>query len=390
MSVYSQEPIQRYFALDSIIPFNKIGDFGPSSEFVKMAMTDSLLLAYLGSNDSTSDGFSFVRVALPSKAVDSFKVSVPNPSFPFESFMAHSMALSSRYCAILFFRSILLLEFKGTKLQFKRWIQLQYPFTYIGIQGNQIVLGGCYNHHPLDAETPTALEKIDIETGNSTGKIHPSFDAIEFTHFSPSHWIDFSSNLTAFAQTLEYKIDIFDKNLNQISTVQRKDGWKGIDTTALHTIRSRQDKANPKQIIEELEKGEKGDGQRIINANFISDSMLIVCSSAYLAKEKKSGTFYYDIWRVNNGKWELYLKDLIDTKPAGETICQSKNFPNRGVYYNSSFTKEWTANIRVAPDSKIMFQIGKSYSKIKTETDDYNAKHDPTFQIYLYKLKLPK
>ncbi|MBS1538212.1 MAG: hypothetical protein JST20_10745 [Bacteroidetes bacterium] len=387
IQLYSQEAIQQYFVLDSIIPLNKVGDFGPSSRNIIMAAGDSFLLCYVGTDEDKSDGLSFIRLHLPSKKVDSFTVQVPNPNFPLSSLVANKMALNQRYCVLLFHKSIIVLEFSNNQLQFKRWIPLQTPYGYIGIQGTTIIVGRCYNSHPLDADTPTALLKINAESGVIGESIYPSFDAIELSHFQPSHWVDFSSNFIAFSQTLEYKIDIFNKELKRVFTITKNE-WNRIDTSALHAIRQRSERTEPKQIIEELRKSLGEDGQRIIGINFISDSMLVVCGVANQAKEKKMRTFYYDIWQLSNGQWKLYHENLKDTKPMGNIVCHAENFPYSGIDYNSTFTKEWTASVRVAPDRKILLQPGKEYSKIYTETDNYISRHEPTFQIYIYKLRI--
>jgi hypothetical protein len=83
--------------------------------------------------------------------------------------------------------------------------------------------------------------------------VYPNFDCIEFSHFAPNHWFEINEKYIAFSQTCEYKITIFDLDLNVVdSIIKFEPKWSKINQDTLKNLRENKNANNPHYIIKHL------------------------------------------------------------------------------------------------------------------------------------------
>ena len=130
-------------------------------------------------------------------------------------------------------------QFKGkTLLKYKTIIPLAEKFAYVFLQQNRVALARSYNYHPLEYLTPIRTSVYDFQADSIYSDLIPSFDAIEFSHFAPRHWIDASDHQFLVSQTTSYNISIYNYYRQKVDSITRNPvGWNYIHSTFLTKFR---------------------------------------------------------------------------------------------------------------------------------------------------------
>lgn len=263
---------------------------------------------------------------------------------------------------------------------------LTEPYQKLKAFDSTLIIYRAYNFNPLEAKIPVRIAQFDLKSKKITNFVDPVSDAIEFSYFAPSNWIDISQKGEAiFTNTLKPEHCFYDTNLklNQ-KLVYTPKNWNNIDMRDLNVIRSAKNSMTPQEIIRNLTKTEDSDGCRVISVNFANDSTLLVFYSAPSKGEKADFVRYCNIWKRKNDKWVLFDKELKDAYPDLETILTKDNFPFTGSFQNLKFDNNKAYYIYVMPNEDKLLQFGKKFEVVKKEMNRHFAEEKLYHQLFIY------
>ena len=389
--IISMVKCQKGDIVDKIALIDEIVDVPISTDYdiKNLVSFDSKIWFYL---PNYSDSLIFVRYNLYQKKFDSVicNMKETNINFSLNNPNIMSFSINNKYCVLLFFEGFVIFNILNNNfLSYKYSDTLVNKYEYVKILNNKILFGRCYNYFREDKSfNKVELALYDIETQKFLKKINPYFKAIEYSHIQPNHWIDANERFIAFSQTIDFKITIYDSNLNKLFEMKRQPkNWKNIEESLYKTF-SNENPKYPKNIIRLLEEIEKLDGSRIEAVQFINDSLLMVCFRPWKKELKNKHGFCYDLFYIKKDGYILKKKDILEFNPDENETCSSLNYPFFSVYYIPCFIKNYAINVSIGAKAYLEYQIGKSYKIINEERNKYIRNNGLSYIMKIYKLNL--
>ncbi len=389
-----------FFELDTIItiPNKYISDV--NYRINSLSINDGKVYVYLPTeNDSLIFFYYDLKKRFSSYLI--FDLSWLTPPFEIASPTCQSFFVDSAYVYLHFFEGVLLfkrisnntLELTFAKelvnpSDYRTYIH-NYEKSWFDKQSFRIYFARNYNLLvPINDFKKTEITIFDINENKFVKTINPYFNCIEFTHFSPLELIDVGNKFIVFSQTVEYQIEIYDKNLNKLFVAKRNPNtWIPTDTTKLVTLRSKYDTLHASTIIRELDDYDKP-GSRIKVIRFIDDTTFAVFYTASNTNEKISNVSYFDLWTISKNGLQLILKDIKISPPSLDDNCDISNYPFYPLFNPPIFYYNEVVSIATGSSAEIMFQLGKPYGQIKKESNEYIIKNDLNSLIQFFKFKL--
>ena len=196
----------------------------------------------------------------------------------------------------------------NSEFVFNKGINHEYE-TGLFLDSNNILFYRNYNYHPNDKtkseRSELAIYDFTLDTFKSKKSI--DFNYIYYTHLI-SKFISVSPNskTIAVAQTIPYKINFYNNNLEVIDSISVKsdnDYSKLEEITKINTFSN----GGVKQVIYELSKVDKKI-DRVIKTYFLNDTCLLVIKKMSKTNNNDNER-NIDVWNYSNGKWDLIVKD---------------------------------------------------------------------------------
>lgn len=388
--------VQDVISFDTILPLN-LPILADEEETYLNTVWKNHLWIYLLPEESVTypEKIELLRVNLNTFSVEKLEASAPSLDYdPMSCYVYGSLAVNDKYCVIGFCQSVFIFELNNDQLQLIDTINLDVYAEYVELMDEKVLVGQCQNTTREEASADTYLGIYDIKRKEFTKIIHPDFEVIEFSQSYPHHWIDASDEFILFTQTVDYDINIYDLNLNQIGELKRdiKD-WSKIDKYVIEEMNSLKKAENWKEysqyVMKNLFLGDQNIS-RIIGAYFINKTTIIVQYNLIPKTEIENYNIkyrnrFYDIWQYNNNKWELIHANLMDGVPQEKIRCTKENFPLDivGDVISFHFTNENLIEFKV---DYINQYFGKTYGKImKLSYNDYSDSHYNT-NVHIYNL----
>lgn len=217
--------------------------------------------------------------------------------------------------------------FKRINAKYKCIKKVGINYNYNNIlyaDSKKMILGVAYNFHPHDQKERVLLSQYDV-SGKLIKNQRLKFHGIEFSHLT-NQWMDGYNENFLFAQTLTYQIDIYDKNIDSVTSITRPIFSNNENVT--YWIDSKQAAMEMFSIDSSV--------SRIIESFFIDEKTIGVVY-------KEEGMNYHnehklDIWKEKKGIWSL-IKDgiyintkqyLISDTLKSTTIGQCPYLPQSG------------------------------------------------------------
>ncbi len=338
------------------------------------------------------NNLSVSRYMLTDRKVSSVYVSYPN-DIDLKTSLIWDISVNKDFFLILSADAVVVFKFIGIDtLEFLQSISLTEPFTKIVLNKEspyKLFLCRCYNYKRPDSNfAKVKISVVDFPSLQEEKHISPEFDAIEMSHFFPNLWYDVnpSGNLIAFANTLKYKIFIYDSNLtSKFTFYTAKSNWKKLELD----LKKVDENKPAKEIIKLLEPYVKKGFSRIRKIHFIDDSTLIVFYHSD-AKVRGIGFFdYYDIWRIGRDTSKIIFENSTDVLTPNSEIIEKQNFPLFGISNNLKFDNGYAVSLGIFASYDVIFNEKISYQQLlRTNLEKYYENNIPTFQLFVYKVSM--
>jgi len=97
------------------------------------------------------------------------------------------------------------------------------------------------------------ISKFKVNESEPQKSISPKFDCIEFSHFAPNHWIEIKEKYIAFSQACDYRINIYNHNLDLLDSIILMDtNWVKMNGDTLDGLRKHLYGSDPHYLIKKL------------------------------------------------------------------------------------------------------------------------------------------
>jgi hypothetical protein len=336
-------------------------------------------------NWNESDTVTFIKLDLNTNGYDTLSCIIPGLPYKIQSPVAEAMSISDKYVLLAFFKSIALFTRSGNRLVFDKIFPINETYSYYRINGEQVICGKAYNHHPLSEPSKTLLVVYDIKKDAFVKVLEPAFKNIEFSHFGGNHWIDASASSVLFAQTTEYSIDIYNTALESKGKIKREaKDWNSFNNAVMTRLSKKIPQGSSKVLIDSLTPYDRT-VSRLEGAYFINDSMVLV---RYIPQNSFTNNDYrkYDLWQLQSGKWLLVKNDLEDKKftPA-ETMTKDNFYITGGSSVDMFISNGRVIIVRAGSPVDL---LGKKLKDARKAEDLYYEKNNPVALVYIYKLNI--
>lgn len=333
--VAQNDRIQNYLTLDTTFSFPLKNKFF-RDDICLSINNDELWVYFPGQRDDTLD---FVMIDLNNFNQNKLSCVFPTMYLKVDSPISSDLSVSQNFICLALDggQKIVVIERKRHQLNLQQII----PFARERVDlhhlfGDYLFFAKNYNYHPNDSKTKTSIGKYNLKTGYLENIIHPTFDAIEFSHFKPNNWIDFHGGLSLFSQTVRQEFIIYDPLLNAIQSITngRPSEWNKYSPLKFAEIL---EGVTPgKSVIYALEK--MADTLcRVEDVRFLDNSTFIVINKP---NGKVEGQTYrtVDVWkRTTGGQFILFKKDIMDFGFNKADLVTKSNYPIQLQYYSNTW-----------------------------------------------------
>lgn len=289
-----------------------------------------------------------------------------------------NIGLSEKYLAVVTYGNIYLLERK-TKQVISVLNNEKYHFDNLSfIEDDKIFFYSNYNFHKLDRVIKTQFSIFSIPNFKLIKDIKPKFNYIQYTHLQPNHWIGCLNNKILFSQTIDYHIDLYDKNLNLQNTILLPKNfiWISPNKKQKKHIES---KTSALEAIDEVMKYENRIN-RIIGIHWISDNTFLV-DIKHGSVDNELRTF--DVWKYVNANWGLDKHNIID-KPLNNIELKNNEYSFFPVRFSRNFIFTENSAYLLTFDAPIELNKYSTEEYIK-KSNEYLYENNPVFQIIKFK-----
>ncbi|MDQ3073478.1 MAG: hypothetical protein M3Q97_09485, partial [Bacteroidota bacterium] len=192
------------------------------------------------------------------------------------------------------------------------FLTVSQSYSYLYFAGDRIIMGDSYFYHPNDQKDRTTLAIYDIKKKKIEKEIHPPLEHIEFSRFSPHHWISACIDKILFCQISDYKITIYNHKLQKTDSITRQpEDWVRMRDEKIDYLGS---------VIPVSDTGLFFDSFAVYNdkliirlegAWFLNDTTIL---ARYYKYDSTVGwkSRYFDLYKIRNDKWELIKADMPD------------------------------------------------------------------------------
>lgn len=244
----------------------------------------------------------------------------------------------------------------------------------------------CQINHPSSFAKTQHLQNETIEYDYIN---YLNFDIPCYNNISPNKYLlCINKNSICVLQTLDYKIEVFDKNMNLIHSFKNiPENWKAISKKDKETIKSKYDAYNSYDCVMcafELE--EKKKYSRVIKIHSIFDDYIMV--HGY---HNALNTFFIDFWDLENPKKEKFKTSYIFTPFDDNTVINKENIFNYLMGDFNSSRKSFIAGNHIiilesAADGVSPF--AKTAQEYLNEKEKVFLEKSPILRLYIFSIIL--
>lgn len=252
------------------------------------------------------------------------------------------------------------------------------------IDDNQLLCAWNFNRKNKKNK-PSAINLFDVVKGEYVKSVYPVFDMIQYSQFSPNHWIDATANSILYSQTSDYKIDIYNRELQRVDSIRYQPiVWDKLPLEVERKITKK--KLTGAEAIYTILPYEKTTS-RIRQAHFINDSTILTYYSIpAFDTTQTQPDFAFDLWRRGPNGWKMLHQNLVD-RYADEELITASNYPlfedklNNLVAFSGQYLIAFMSYAPIDP-------VGLSKKDYKQQCDDYLLDNSPCLVLYVYSLNL--
>ncbi len=341
---------------DTILTLRSVFD-NTNLDFTSSIERDSDLIYVLPSQAL----FSKTIIQINLKEYNSQELAVKNTNFEMDQTDGYNWKILGSNLGFIYFQkhnsSIYVFEKKGNELTLKAKIPVGVAFQKVFAINDSTFFGySVANRHPKSKMPQRLCVKFSIN-GKIISKCSPKFENIEFAHFSPHSWVDFSAKNCYFFETTKpsfekINLETFARKKFMLESIP----WIDFNNT---TYYKKLRKNNFNQFVNVFDslKGYVSSGKidRIQYGYYMSeDTIMLICNTFVANSNEKK---YYPVKRILVLKKSSFEKDYsilkdftinyIDVLPKGLSIYPFENtlyYSNGKLVTIEQFLKDDKAN----------------------------------------------
>jgi hypothetical protein len=305
----------------------------------------------------------------------------------------HAIAANDRYVALVYFMKLALFSITekngAISLEFYKAFDIPEAYNYLYFNTDNYILGGrIYNREKNAHEKNSLIHTFRLKDGNliQGASFNPPFEDVEFSHFSPSHWIATNGTDIAVSQTTTYQIDMYDTaGTHKYAITEQRPEWVQMEKKRLKQLRTVVPEHQPGILIDSLKNDNDKRISRIEGVWFVNKNLLAV--RYYIVDTTiKKRLRYFDLYELQDSKATLVKKGLVDFKfPVDiHKIVTTHNFDMLSWNYTNFVG---TNEILILRNFTPVTYLGKEWTEGKKEEEKYYDEHDPIISLLIFKLK---
>lgn len=338
------------------------------------AVNGARLIVSLAQTDQ--NGMRFATLDLRTMSMTSMSIAVNGLDNLQGAESVRALAFDREYLWLVTdYRELLICRRDGESFRHKATHKLDDSYGYLGMQRGQAIAAKIYNSHPLDSPHKTILRLFDPVNADPRQSMYPEFDFIELSHFEPHHWVDIARNHIACARAASYHVKIYNRNLEETATLQRRpSSWLPIDVAL---GRDRVKDIDPSQAKAKIDAVSPlyYDASSLNEVHFLGDSILAV---KIRVKRYEDGyaRYSWDFWRYRDEDWHLAAQDMIQSYAQRQpkrriTQADFPLIPDRSMMF---YHGDYLIALRFGSGNSA---LNKSYQQFAEEEDNYIATNAP-------------
>ena len=265
------------------------------------------------------------RINKKSYQIDTLKITSSKNVKSFIDEMFFSFDVTDDKIIILTDMEIIVLTYEKNVISFSSKIKNTYYFNYIKKLNNKdFFLYVNYNFHPLDAIDKHVWAKYNLDENKITGIKKMDETNSIFSH-STNSWVSVNNGIIAYANTINYKIKLYDSNFNCIDSIISNK----LDNNSTHIEEIRSENNYSKEGITNMIKIDDINLKRIQKI-FLNDSHHILV----MVKSPKTFKCEFDFWQKKDNKWQLNESKVFSNFYEEGQVYHSENDLLEGFYGN--------------------------------------------------------
>jgi hypothetical protein len=389
--LFCQE-IKNHFKLDTLINLNlETNNNININQNLLLSGNSNLILVHYYSRIKT-DSFLFCVINKNGFKVKNFRA--VSSELKNEIYSSEPSAISvnkdfivlSYFKKIAFFRFVLNNNKEIENILFHKIFNVPETFKFLEFRNDtDLLCGRIYNRSRKNSKENTIIQRYTVS--NDSIKLHvtfnPEFENVEFSHFSPNHWISSNNKLIVVSQTTEYKLSFFDYSGNFLfNHIDTKPNWVKLNEERIKKIRSSVPINYAALLIDSLREVNDKLISRIEGVWFLNNDSLVVryyifdCISNMRIR-------YFDVFKLYNSKLELIYSDLQDGKfpLAINEIVSKSNYDILSWNYMNYIGRN---QILMLKNYAPINYLNRSWLEIKKEEENYYKENDPIPSLLIF------
>jgi hypothetical protein len=191
---------------------------------------------------------------------------------------------------------IVLYERIKKEFRFKKFVEIENGLRFRSVTCmNKNIFLFYEIYASASSAPPVTIATYDAGTASVINVIHPALNCMSYSYF-PVTVVANTSKLIAVADLCEYKISIYDQQLNQLTALTYGAKGRKYLRDAKLPFETDPMKVHPKTTISQLLEFESS-VERIDQLFFLNDSVLLVLSNHL---NRKKSICRADLWNINN------------------------------------------------------------------------------------------
>lgn len=380
--------IQKYFCLDTAIQItDKSVSYVNTRRNALLSQTDNNTYVLFTSIDTANQLLLNVinnNNKITSKIRFSFQKEDLNNYHNYIS----SITCNDSLFVISIYRRIIVykIDWKYLQLTFLKSLPSNTSYDNIYLANDSILfISDIYKH---DYDTPndnSIILKLNINTNRVEKKLNFTFKNIEFAYFTPNHWVAFDNNKIYVSQTTDYKIELFNHELEKTGEIlSNKTCWKNMDSFTMAKFRMTIPKHHPKIYIDSLSIYNDKLINRLIGVWKFNDSSLLTCWINYDSIQNRTRHFIDIYSQDKSGKYKLLKEDIIDSFMfINDSSIADKNFYPIMFWNNKSNISR--NGIVVLKNYANVKYLNESWKLINENEKKYYFDNNPIPTVFFYR-----
>lgn len=381
------------FKLDTIILINKypLNNINPISNTLITANNDYYIIHSF--TRFKTDSFSFTFIDKKTKTYKNFIPYSKELKQILFSSEAHAISANSNYIGIVYFKVFALFKIVKVNnfvngIEFYKSFDIPESYSYIDIKEDGSVVGAnIYERSRSESEKNSLIHTYKFSNNQLelTNSFYPFFEDIEFSHFSPNHWISTNDKYITISQTTSYDISIFDRSGKLKYQFKRdKPDWVHMDENAILRIRKNVPINHSAITIDSLQKYNDRKISRVEGVWFVNKDTLAVRYYLYDTASKMK-VRYFDFYRIEDEKEILLKCCLVDGKfPINiKKIVTKDNFDILTWNYNNCI---YNNELILIKDFAPINYLDRQWVEIKKEEEAYYKNNDPVISVLIFSI----